>query len=511
VAEDLKWELTILEIVHGFYSVLLQDALQDELLVPAGLDAEALHDPAADVANSVAHLQRWLKLLDLAVTPAMVREMLMANVDQDLAEALLRYYAHKRSHTDFDRDKTDFVVTFLYRHPRVPGQWDLKGYSLDGVAPVPPFEIAAIEVIGDADLPDLSTAHDRLLNEFEHMQEEVEPFRHFEEITDSGIVPRARQLKNELQECFYHPRALAVVAMYNTFFGKRFDELFKAATTHIKSYAVKTQQDGSSISSRVQGDITVKHLAEVEDTKIMKAEYRNAQEHFRHVAKLKKAVDSRIKPAAPASAYASTATPTTPTSPKAPAAAVAPPVAQGSGQDPAMAAQMAVPSAANTPKLNESLEQGKLKSLEESIRAFVRAANPKFRQIVPMKFGNFTLSPAEADAYCADHLEETSFRSDNARALVQIVALVGRISSELEELKQKQNSMYLWKAHGDAIGYLLKESQKAMSEATRVMGLAQQRGLAEKVSALATSLQRLQQKSTEASDLIRTLSARAGA
>jgi hypothetical protein len=504
VAEDLKWELTILEVVHGFYLSLLQGELEDELLVPSGVNAEALHDPMTDVANSVTYLRRWMKLLDMAITPAMVRETLTDNIDQDLAEALLRYYAHKRSHSDFDRDKTDFVATFLYRHPRVPGQWDLKGYALDGIAPVPPFEIAAIEVIGEEGLPDLSTAHDRLLNEFEHMREEVEGFRNFEEITDSRIIGRARQLKMELEECFYHPRALAVIASYNAFFGKRFDELFKAATTHIKSYAIQTQEAGASISARVHGDVTVKHLADVEDSRIMKAEYRNAQEQFRHVANLKKAVDARMKPEAQA-AYATASAPAITTPAKVP---VARPVTAVSSSEPALASQMSAPSAIPSPKISESVELNKLKSVEESIRAFVRVANPKFRQIVPMKFGNFTLSAAEADGYCADYLEETSFRGDNARTLVRTVSVVARISTEIEELKQKQNSLHLWKAHGESIKYLMTEAQHVMEDGTRVMALAQQRGLTEKVSSLTSSIQRLQAKSTEAGDLLRFLTSR---
>jgi hypothetical protein len=500
VAEDLKWELTILEVVHGFYLSLLQSELEDELLVPAGVNAEALHDPMTDVANSVAYLRRWMKLLDMAITPAKVRETLTENIDQDLAEALLRYYAHKRSHSDFDRDKTDFVASFLYRNPRVPGQWELKGYALDGIAPVPPFEIAAMEVIGEVDLPDLSTAHERLLNEFEHMREEIDGFRHFEEITDSGIIPRGRQLKAALEDCFYHPRALAVIAEYNAFFGKRFDELFKSATTQIKSFAVKTQQAGTSVSARVHGDVTIKQLAEVEDSKIMKAEYRDAQEQFRHVANLKKAVDARLKPGAQ-SAYESEPRPSVKIEIPKPAAATA-------SSESAMVVQVASPSVALSPKVSESIELNKLKSVEDSIRAFVRVANPKFRQIVPMKFGNFTLSSAEADAYCADYLSETSFRADNARALVRTVAVVARISTEIEELKQKQNSLHLWKVHGESIKYLINEAQRVTDDAAKVMTLAQQRGLTEKVNAITTSLQRTQSKSAEAGDLLRFLTAR---
>jgi hypothetical protein len=172
---------------------------------------------------------------------------------------------------------------------------------------------------------------------------------------------------------------------------------------------------------------------------------------------------------------------------------------------------MSAPSVALSPKISESIELNKLKSVEESIRAFVRVANPKFRQIVPMKFGNFTLSASEADAYCADYLDETSFRADNARVLVRTVAVVARISTEIEELKQKQNSLHLWKSHGESIKYLLSEAERVTIEAGRVITLAQQRGLLEKVNSITTSLQRAQSKSTEAGDLLRFLTARSEA
>ena len=57
-----------------------------------------------------------------------------------------------------------------------------------------------------------------------------------------------------------------------------------------------------------------------------------------------------------------------------------------------------------------STEETKLRQVEESIRVFVRVADPKFRQVVPMRFFNLTLTPAEADACSADYLEEKSPR-----------------------------------------------------------------------------------------------------
>ena len=86
---------------------------------------------------------------------------------------------------------------------------------------------------------------------------------------------------------------LATVAVYNSFFGRRFDELFREAAAQIKAFAQKVQQEGGSIMSRVDGDVTVKNLTEVEASKVLSQEYGRAQETLRKVSKFKKAVDSR--------------------------------------------------------------------------------------------------------------------------------------------------------------------------------------------------------------------------
>src|SRR5947209_3830866 len=108
---------------------------------------------------------------------------------------------------------------------------------------------------------------------------------------DSGIVQRVRDIKQSFQSSFYDPSVLANVAVYNTIFGARFDQLFHATTEQIKNFATKVQDEGASIMSRLDEDVTVKHLADVEDSHIMKQEYGKAQEHFRKISKFKKVVD----------------------------------------------------------------------------------------------------------------------------------------------------------------------------------------------------------------------------
>lgn len=470
---DLNWELTILEIVQSFYLTLLRDFLQDEVTPPRGLEAESLRARDRNVALLLPAMRRWLKLIDMAITPEMLRLSLTTTIDQDLAEALLRYYARKQSKNDFDRDKTDFVATFLYRYPRVPGQWEQRGLTMDGVAPAPPFEIALMEILDDADLPELTRDESRMLDEFEFLGEEVDHLQHFDRLMDSGLMQKARHIKHTFGPAFYHPHALAVIAPYNDRFGRRFAELFAAAAAQIRSYAEDIQQRGGSLSSRVEGDITVQHLAQLEETTILGTEYGRAQDHFRRVSKLKKAVDSKVTPRS----HAPTATPS---------ASVAAPPSHKSVQPPPK-----LPTFGNPGQLQE---ETRIHSVEESIRGWVRAADERCRHIVPMKFGNFVLSPPEADAYCAQFHQEKSFRGDNARSLVRMVAVMSRIQAEVEELKQRQNSAHLWRPHADALVLLQESAAQEIENALAILRLATQRGLTEKVKILTATVERLRNR-----------------
>ena len=135
--------------------------------------------------------------------------------------------------------------------------------------------------------------HVTLLQEFEYLYQELEEFRHFDQIIDSGIVQRVRELKLSLGKSFYHPDSLANLGVWNDVFGRKFDELFHDAAMQIKTFAEGVQRDGGSILSRVDGDITVKNLSEVATTQILAEDYQVAQDEFRKVSKYKKAVDSK--------------------------------------------------------------------------------------------------------------------------------------------------------------------------------------------------------------------------
>ncbi len=294
LAEDLRFELAILATVQGFYQKLLRNTLGGEVPIPSGLDEDALRHSERELPNTLSRMYRWLHLLDMAITPAMLRQALTPDTDSEVAEALLRYFVRRREATDINRDKTDLIATFLYRHPRVPGQWQQSGYGLDGALPLSPFEIALIEILADTDVPSLPEEHVQLLRRFDPFLEEVKRFRDFNALIDSGMIGRVRELKQWLDSSFYHPGVLATVAAYNTGFGKKFDDLFVKALGEIKNFGQALEEMGGTILTTVDGvEVTVEHVAAIEEKQLLQADYGNAFEKFRRVSKLKKELDRR--------------------------------------------------------------------------------------------------------------------------------------------------------------------------------------------------------------------------
>ena len=188
MAEDSQWELAIVETVYSFYRKLLEESVQEPVPLPSDLHLISLGELDTHFPDPLARIRGWLKLLDLAVTPSMLRQSLTPDMDPEIAETLLRYYARKKGANEVDRDKADFAATFLYRNPRVPGQWEKHGYTLDGVVPIPPFEIALIEILADTEALELPEEYIPVLREFDILREELDGYTTLESLTDAGIV-----------------------------------------------------------------------------------------------------------------------------------------------------------------------------------------------------------------------------------------------------------------------------------------------------------------------------------
>src|SRR3954469_7587800 len=456
--------------------------------VPVPKEASAPDSNADRVEQSIVIMNRWLRLCDMAITSHMMRDELQQHdPGHETVEALLRHYIVKASPIDVDRDKTDFLATWALRNP---SPWSKRlgktSYAGDSYSYVhskeqaQSFEVDLKQIVG-TEPPPVSEEHTQLMREFQYLQQEVDDFRHFDQLMDSGIMARVKELKNKFGAAFYHPTVLALVAVYNAFFGKRFDDLFKDAATQIKAFATKVQQEGGSIMARVDGDVTVKHLTDVHEGHILKQEYGRAQEHFQKVSKFKKAVDSR-RSARMAGAPA----------PAAAASAAAAPASRGStGQ---VQAPRLAPLA--EPIRNQALgmEETKVRGMVESIRNFVRAADGKASpaNIVPLRNGNLVLNPAEFEAFKAEYpTTEKSFRAELSNNLTFSVALYNRMQTEMDDYKAKRDSAHLWRLHAGSLNHLLSLATRPIDEGKNVITTAQQRGLEDKVKGLQVAQEKL--------------------
>jgi len=111
-----------------------------------------------------------------------------------------------------------------------------------------------------------------------------------------------------------------------------------------------------------------------------------------------------------------------------------------------------------------------------------------------MRFFNLTLTTAEAVACGADYLDEKTPRGRNARVLLRIVAVVARMTTDLEELKRAENSPSLWKLHADSLLALLEVASALSENAARVISEDGDPGNSAAGEAINVSLQKLRHR-----------------
>jgi hypothetical protein len=515
VVQDSLKVLQDLKIVHTFYLGLLEKNLGHGVPLPA--EIKNVTDAPEHAAALVADFRLWLDLLDLALTPPLMRDALKTLPGFETAHALLRYFTTKASQRSGDRDKTDCIITYLFRSPSRgddPPSWHRpevdSSYAFISQSALA-FEADLYRALADVPSQGMPPEHVTLLQEFEYLYQELEEFRHFDQIIDSGIVQRVRELKHSLSKSFYHPDSLSTLAVWNDVFGRKFDELFHDAAMQIKTFAETVQKEGGSILSKVEGDITIKNLSEVETTQILAEDYQSAQDEFRKVSKYKKAVDSR-RPVrlSPAGALRQPARPA-PESTPAPRPTIPPqantvthraqiaaplsqaPTATGSQVNSGRSLGAEVLAVAPSQAVHNAVQEGKIQTARQIIREHVRISDPKLAHIFPVKNSKITLSAAEVESFKADYQSEKSFRADYAMIMMTIVAYLARMVVEVDEYNHKASSAYLWKPHADALGYLISTLERLSMEAEQVIAVARGRGLAEKADSLAVSLDKLRE------------------
>ncbi|MFL6436220.1 MAG: hypothetical protein ACJ71Q_01460 [Terriglobales bacterium] len=476
--------------VHSLYVAILEAGLGYQVpLPPEVIQAQTGSEPTREVAFA---LLRWLGMLDLAISPPMVRDQLYATKDNESADALLRYYVKKASVSDLDRDKADCVLGFLFRHSGEGATTQLSNEARYYTAAVSTFKTEIDRVLSGFEHRDLAPEHAQLLREYDFFYQELNDFRTFDQLMDCGILGRMHNLKKSFGNSFYHPEVLSAAGVFNGVFGKRFDELFLEATQQIKSFAARVQQEGTSIMSRVDGEVRVQQLAELKDEQILDKEYGRAREDFEKISSFKKAVDKRR-----INSHSSVQ-----------AGSISERLSSNSGS---AVAPLGIHSAQQVTDAfvatHAIAEETKFRQAGDQIRMFVRAADPKVCFTVPLPKRNLVLTSAEADAFRSDYGREESFRAQYAEALVKLVTAKVRVTNELLDFQEKQNFAYLWKAHADSLMYLMKLFDKLQELANEVIAAAGQRGLMEKANAITTARNNLHAALQSASQSLQSLAA----
>ncbi|HWZ43596.1 MAG TPA: hypothetical protein VNW97_08955 [Candidatus Saccharimonadales bacterium] len=498
--------------VQMFYVSLLEKHLGHGLPMPAEVMQAVKFQTTApeehlDLNLALLDMKLWLNLLDMAITPPMVRDDLKRSQSTAIAHPLLRYYVIKSSPRSNDRDKTDCVATYMFRNPAAdaPHPWnrpepDASYFAITQAAAA--FEVELRRALQTVECEPVPPEHAALLREFEYFHQELEEFRNFDQITDSVIVQRVRELKQSLKKSLYNPTTLATIAVWNDVFGRKFDDLFHDATRQIKTFADHVQREGGSIMARVTEDVTVKELADVEAMQILTEDYHSSQDQFRKVSKYKKAVDSKLSVRSHVPVPRFTSEPPVPPAIKPEIVPGTPPApspfqrplnpsfqerTQSSGSN-QHAEVLAVPP---SPAVQNAVQEGKIHSAKEAIRTYVRNTESKLAHIVPIKNAKITLSVAEVEAFKSDFDGEKSFRADYVNILMTMVCYLSRMIVEVDEYNQKAKSAYLWKPHADALSYLLNTLNRIGMEAEQLRAIARQRGLQDKATALETSLHKL--------------------
>lgn len=152
-----------------------------------------------------------------------------------------------------------------------------------------------------------------------------------------------------------------------------------------------------------------------------------------------------------------------------------------------------------------------MQSVTDSIRTFMLAAGPSIREVVPMRSFNLVLTTAEADAFCAEYFSEDSLRGSTVRMLVRMVAILTRMGTEYNELKQRQKAPTLAKPHADALRHLLQLANKSAEEADTLFFDLEQQSLTQFAAAMLQSLDRLRGRAEFIVDILERWERREGA
>ena len=417
--------------IHSIYRTLVENELKHSFPLPQMVEdlLDRKRNPNESEPVSRAG-EDWLELLDLAVTPHMLRTYVQEQGAEDSTlRVLIRFLVTKKSHTQDDRDKVDWLATHLFRlreeQKRRPTSW-------------PKNEV--LEILDGFNFPMLSGSAEDLLMEMPALLDEVKFFENFSQITDSRIIQRARDLKNQFGDEFFHPDVLAATVNYNLFFGNKFHALMQETMRQVHEFAQLNQEKDPPDAAH-----------------ILDSDYRLTTDALRQLSEMGRRE-----------------------------------VVGGAAASLGNLAGKTVPPEQQLKQLGVKVEQEALYLKNRTDELTMRLRSNLTMNSIPNSFAPLMLSEWEATAFRTMFAEsEQSFRADFARGICRAITLIYRIYEEIPQYLEKKGTEYLWKRHYDSLVYLLYEGRTHKEVLGQLGAAAEKRGLPEKSRQLMETVQKL--------------------
>jgi hypothetical protein len=417
--------------IHPIYQAVLEGELKHAFPLPQTiqdkLDSKFATPDSLPIETST---EEWLELLDLAVTPHLLRSHIHERGAEDAAlRALIRFLVSKKTHSQSDRDKVDWLATHLFKMreevKRRPTGW-------------PKTDV--LEILAGFEFPMLSRYAEDLLMEMPALLDEVKFFEIFSQVTESRIIQRARDLKNQFGDEFFHPDVLAAVVNYNLFFGKKFHALLEDTQRQVHQFAQGSDENRTTSTDQM-----------------LQSDYRLTGDILRQIAEMGR------KEA----------------------------VASGGSLSGNLAGQSLTPEQ-QLKQLGVDVEQEALYLRNRTEELTMRLRSNLNMNSVPNSFAPLMLSEWEAAAFRTLFPEaEQSFRADFARALCRTITIIYRIYEEIPQYMEKKGTEYLWKRHYDSLVYLLYGGRGQKEILAQLATASDKRGLPEKGRQLQATMQKL--------------------
>ena len=370
----------------------------------------------------------WLALLDLGVGPHLLRlHMKRLGAEENVIRAILRFYVDRPRHSEIDRDKVDWLATYLFRareeRTNVPTGW-------------PKAEVQ--DILQGFDFPPLSGEAAGLLAELCALLEDVRYFEKFVQITDSRVIQRGRDLKNRFGQEFFHPEVLVAIINYNLVFGKKFHALLQQTVDDVREFVSELGTGPRDAHELVHTD------------------YRSTSDAFRDLGELDRKRQSETRAAAP-----------------------------GGSPDSSSRWQRLKELGVNVQKEADAV---KLRREEIAVRF---KANPSLGAIPGNFGSLQLSEWEEAAFRTSYPESEKSFRVDFAVGITHAIAILSSADDELHAYDQKKGTEFLWKKHYDALLFLLQEGREHVGRITLLAEATEKKGLSEKARQLKQSAEKL--------------------